>query len=83
MAFGKNLKNLGKGADLTHPRASLGWFLPAVIAIVVIAAAIGVGLWIYGVVSAPVKSVIGNAPVIGGMVTGNQAATVDGSGWLN
>ena len=56
---------------------------PAVGAVVLVTVVIGVGMVVYGIVSAPVKSVISNTPVIGGMVTGNQTAISTGSGWIN
>ena len=76
-------KKIKEGADLVRPRWSFGWIIPAVAAVTLLVAVIGIGYWIYTTASAPIKSAVSSAPVIGGMVSGNQVATVTGVGWLN
>ena len=80
MGFGSAVKKVAGGVELTHPRASLGWFIPAIVAVVVILAAIAVGKWLYGKVSAPVSGVVSKMPVVGSMTSSTQ--TTDSAGWI-
>lgn len=41
-------KDITKGADLTHPKASVGWLVNGVVAVVVLLVVIASGMWIYG-----------------------------------
>jgi len=41
-------KGITKGVDLTHPKASVGYVVNGVVAVVVILAVIAAGMWLYG-----------------------------------
>jgi len=43
-----DMKGLTKGADLTTPKASVGWVVSASVAVMVLMVAVGIGGWLFG-----------------------------------
>ncbi|WAC05660.1 MAG: hypothetical protein OS112_03260 [Methanoregula sp.] len=70
-------KALAQGADLTHPRATPGWILGAIVAVALIFAVVFVVKW--GIVQ--LKSRVPAMTSLSGAVTGNQAG-MSSAGWI-
>jgi len=45
------------GADLTHPKLSIGWIVGAVVSVVLLMAAVAVGTWLFTKVKSSTKTV--------------------------
>jgi len=70
-------KGITKGVDLTHPKASAGYVINGVIAVVVIIAVIAIGMWVYSKTVAKAVSGLGTA---GGSVAASLAPGTFGDG---
>ncbi len=67
-----------QGADLTHPKASVGWVVGAVVAVILLAAVAGIGIWAYG----RLKAVAGGKSANGADTAGAGMGSGIGAGWL-
>ena len=72
------IMKLKEGADLTHPRVNLWWFVGAIVAIFVLLVAYAISKWGFGKVAPAASTALGNAPVIGS----NATQTTDAAGWI-
>ena len=82
MGFGKTVGGITKGADLTRPRLSLSWILPAIVAAVLLAVVAGIAYWLYNKAKAPVMSIVAKAPGVSSVATGSAPGT-ETSGWIS
>jgi len=70
MAVMNEIKKLTKGADLTHPKLSLGWIVAAVVAVILLLVAFKAGSFLFEKGAAKVKPLIdrstntGSAPAV-------------------
>lgn len=64
-------KNITEGVDLTHPKASVGYIIPAVVAVMVLLAIVAAGSWIYKTVTAKTAGLTtGATSTIGSLAPG-------------
>jgi len=83
MAFGKAVSSVTKGADLSRPRLSLSWIVPAFIAVIVLAAVVYAALWLIDKAKAPIQGIVAKTPVGGTSVATGTAPGLDNSGWIS
>ena len=77
MGFASTVKG---GANLTHPHISLGWIVGGVVAVFLLIMVYVIGKWGFGMVAAPIQTVVSGTASTATASTGNM--NTDSMGWI-